>query len=68
MNNNGITKREREVLALLAEGLTKNQISESLNIAYNTVDTHVKNIYHKLDVNCAIKAVQLATRMGLLKS
>ncbi|AFL81272.1 response regulator containing a CheY-like receiver domain and an HTH DNA-binding domain [Aequorivita sublithincola DSM 14238] len=46
-----ITKREKEVLILIVEGLTNNQIAEKLFISIDTVDSHRKNLYSKLNVN-----------------
>ena len=45
-----LTKREREVLALIAEGLTNAQIGQRLFISIDTVDTHRKNLHTKLNV------------------
>lgn len=46
-----LSNRERQVLHLLAFGYTNNQIGATLNIEVNTVKTHLKNIYRKLQVN-----------------
>ena len=46
-----ITKREKEVLILIVEGLTNNQIADKLFISIDTVDSHRKNLYSKLNVN-----------------
>ena len=46
-----ITKREKEVLVLIIEGLTNHQIAEKLFISIDTVDSHRKNLYSKLNVN-----------------
>ena len=55
----GITGREREVMALLVEGKTKQEIADSLYIAYKTVDKHVTNIYSKTDVHNKIELISL---------
>ena len=55
-----LTAREREILALLAEGLTTRRIAERLFISYFTVDTHLKNVYAKLHVNSRSGAVAKA--------
>ncbi len=46
-----ITKREKEVLILIIEGLSNSQIAEKLFISIDTVDSHRKNLYSKLNVN-----------------
>lgn len=46
-----ITKREKEVLVLIVEGLKNSQIAEKLFISIDTVDSHRKNLYSKLNVN-----------------
>lgn len=46
-----ITKREKDVLVLIVEGLTNHQIAEKLFISIDTVDSHRKNLYAKLNVN-----------------
>ena len=46
----GLTIREKEVLSLLVDGLSKKQIAEKLFVSFNTIDKHVRNIYGKLRV------------------
>lgn len=46
-----LSKREKEILKLIAEGLTNMEISKQLFISIDTVDTHRKNLYTKLKVN-----------------
>ena len=60
------TKRELQILKLLAEGFVKKEIADQLNIGYSTVDTHASNIYEKLEVRNAPSAVSQAFRKGLL--
>ncbi|MGJ8653792.1 MAG: response regulator [Opitutaceae bacterium] len=62
-----ITNRELEILSLLAEGLVKKEISEQLDITYRTVDTHVRHIYEKLNVNNGPAAVNAAYKLGLFR-
>lgn len=52
-----LTPREKEVLALIAEGKSTAEIAEMLCIAINTVDSHRKNIFSKLDAKNAVEAV-----------
>ncbi|MCC6568527.1 MAG: response regulator transcription factor [Anaerolineales bacterium] len=53
-----LSKREREVLQLLTEGKDNNGIAEALTISINTVETHLKNVYKKLNVASRTEAVQ----------
>lgn len=52
-----LTKRESEVLQLLVKGYSIKQIASSLNIAYDTCRSHLRNIYHKLHVTCGKEAI-----------
>lgn len=57
-----LTRREREVLQLLAQGLRQDDIGERLFISRKTVGTHVANILRKLDVRTQAQAVAVAYR------
>jgi DNA-binding CsgD family transcriptional regulator/tetratricopeptide (TPR) repeat protein len=61
-----LTDREREVLALVAEGHSNGQIATSLYISPKTASVHVSNILAKLDVSTRTEAATLAHRLGLL--
>jgi DNA-binding NarL/FixJ family response regulator len=61
-----LTQRERQVLALLAEGLSVKQIASNLRISTSTVSVHVGRIYDKLGVDKAINAARIAIRCGLI--
>ncbi len=61
-----LTARERQVLALLAEGLTNRQIAERIVVAEVTARDHVQRILHKLAVPDRTAAAVLALRLGLL--
>jgi DNA-binding CsgD family transcriptional regulator len=61
-----LSRREREVLAQLAEGLSTKEIAHNLNISCGTAGVHVAHIYEKLGVNKAVVAVRLAIRCGVL--
>lgn len=63
-----LTKRELEILSLLADGLVKKKIARQLNISYTTVDTYIGRIYTKLDVTNAASAVHEAHVRSLLPS
>ena len=61
-----LTRREREILALLADGFGNKHIAARLGIATNTVKTHLELLFDKLDVSTRTEAVTAAARMGLL--
>ncbi|HEU4665897.1 MAG TPA: response regulator transcription factor [Dokdonella sp.] len=60
-----LSQREREVLALIAEGLNNQQIAERLGIGEKTVKTHVSNVLGKLDVSDRTQAAVYAWKSGL---
>lgn len=62
----GLTAREREVLTLLAKGLTVAGVAELLGITANTASGYVKNVYRKLNVSCRAEATLEAARRGLI--
>jgi DNA-binding NarL/FixJ family response regulator len=59
-----LTERERQVLALLAEGKTGEQAAESLFLSPETIRTHVRNAMRKLGAKTRVHAVALALRLG----
>jgi LuxR family maltose regulon positive regulatory protein len=61
-----LTGRELEVLGLLAKGQTNQEIAQVLYLSVNTVKTHLKNIYAKLDVHSRRQAVNRSRTLGLL--
>jgi DNA-binding CsgD family transcriptional regulator len=61
-----LTTREREVLELVANGLSGDQVGHVLGISANTVRTHVQNLMRKLGVRSRLEAVSLAHRAGLV--
>lgn len=61
-----LTPREKEVLAVAAEGLTARQIGRRLGVQERTVTTHLAHIYRKLGTNSRIAAVMAASRGRLL--
>lgn len=61
-----LTKREKEVLILIAEGFTNAQISEKLFISIDTVDSHRKNLHTKLEVKNTAMLLKFATENNLL--
>jgi DNA-binding CsgD family transcriptional regulator/tetratricopeptide (TPR) repeat protein len=64
----GLSPREREVLALIAEGRTNREIGERLFISQKTVGVHVGNILAKLGVSGRVEAAAVAIRLGLTES
>lgn len=62
----GLTDREIEVLRLMTEGFTNNEISEQLSISPHTVKSHVIHIFNKLGVDDRTQAAVLATRHKLI--
>jgi two-component system, NarL family, response regulator LiaR len=61
-----ITPRELEVLALMAEGLSNQEIADRLFVSLNTVKTHASNVFSKLDAQRRTQAIQRAKDLGLL--
>jgi LuxR family maltose regulon positive regulatory protein len=61
-----LSKRELELLELLAEGLSNQDIAERLFLSPHTVKVHVRNIYSKLDVGSRAQAVARARLLGIL--
>jgi DNA-binding CsgD family transcriptional regulator len=60
-----LTKREREVAALAAQGYTAREIGEQLHIGERTVETHVANVCSKLGLKAKVELVRAASRLGL---
>jgi len=61
-SGNILTEREREILQLVAEGMTNHEIADKLCISASTVDTHRKNIMAKLDIHSVAGLVKYAIR------
>lgn len=61
-----LTKREREVLALLAKGHTYADVAKALDLGLGTVQGHVKAIYGKLEIGSKAEAAAIAMRLGLV--
>jgi NarL family two-component system response regulator LiaR len=62
----GITRREHEILQLIATGLSNRQIAERLSVSENTVKTHASRLLDKLNARRRTQAVQLAKEAGLI--
>lgn len=65
-NSVDLSRREREVLELIARGFSYNEIAALQGVTVHTVRTHIKNLYGKLAVHSRSEAVFEASRMGLL--
>lgn len=63
----GISKREYEVLELMAKGLSNQQIADTLFVSLNTVKTHSSNLFLKLEVSRRTQAVQKAKELQLIQ-
>lgn len=61
-----ITRREKEVLACIAQGLTNPQIAEKLFVSVTTIESHRKNLLHKLDANNTASLVRQAFYFELI--
>ena len=61
-----LTEREREVLALLARGLSTKNMAQSLSISPATVRNHIRNIFQKLQVHNRLEAVLCAQQYGFI--
>ena len=62
----GITKRELEILELMAQGMSNREIAEKLFVSENTVKTHSSRLFDKLSAKRRTQAVQIAKEMGLI--
>jgi len=62
----GITKRELEILALIADGLSNREIADKLFVSENTVKTHSSRLFEKLSAKRRTQAVQIGKEIGLI--
>ena len=63
----GITKRELEILELIANGMSNREIAEKLFVSENTVKTHSSRLLDKLSAKRRTQAVQIAKEIGLIR-
>lgn len=61
-----LSTRELEVLTLMAQGLSNQEIAERLYVSLNTIKTHSSKIFEKMDVKRRTQAVEMGQRMGIL--
>jgi NarL family two-component system response regulator LiaR len=64
--SHGLTARESEVMALIAQGLTNQEVAERAYLSVNSVKTHIRSAYRKIGVERRSQAVLWATRNGFL--
>ena len=63
-----LTKRERQILRMIASGYRNREISEELSISIKTVDSHRTNLMRKLDLHNLVDVVEFANETGILDS
>src|SRR3954451_20477760 len=63
-----LSKREREIMDLLAQGLTGEQVPERLFLSPETIKTHIRNAMNKLEAHTRVHAIAIALREGFISS
>ena len=66
LKNLGITRRELEILELIAQGMSNREIADKLFVSENTVKTHSSRLFDKLSAKRRTQAVQIGKEMGLI--
>ena len=66
LNEMGISKRELEVLVLMAHGLSNQEIAQRLFVSLNTIKTHSSKVFEKLEVQRRTQAIEKAKRLSLI--
>ena len=66
LNQLGISRRELDVLQLMAEGHTNQRIADELFVSLNTIKTHGSRIFEKMDVKNRTQAIDKAKKLGLI--
>lgn len=67
ISETGLSKRELEVLLLMAQGLSNQEIAQRLFVSLNTIKTHSSKIFEKLEVRRRTQAVEKARRLEIIK-
>jgi len=67
MSRNDLTRRELEILQLIAEGLSSKEIADALHVSVRTIDSHRANLMDKLEIRKVSKLVRYAIREGILE-
>ncbi|WP_316784041.1 response regulator transcription factor [Pedobacter frigiditerrae] len=65
-DNLGLSDREIEVLQLMANGLSNQEIADKLFISLNTIKTHISRIFEKMDVKRRTQAIELAKNLSII--
>jgi NarL family two-component system response regulator LiaR len=66
VNKLGISKRELEVLQLIAEGLSNQEIAGRLFVSLHTIKTHSSNLFEKMEVKRRTQAIEKAKRLSII--
>ncbi|MES2110526.1 MAG: response regulator transcription factor [Bacteroidota bacterium] len=66
VDKRNLSRRELEVLQLMAEGLSNQEISARLFVSLNTIKTHTSNLFEKMEVKRRTQAVEMAKRIGII--
>ncbi|MEB4591939.1 response regulator transcription factor [Candidatus Thiothrix sp. Deng01] len=64
----GLSSRETEVLVLIGKGLSRREVGALLHLSDNTIATHVRNVYRKLNISSRAEAALEACRLGLIST
>lgn len=63
----GLTQREKEIVGQLCQGASNKEIAQRLSISQNTVKSHLRSIFEKLNVSDRTQAVAYAFREGIVR-
>ncbi len=66
LSNRKISQRELQVLELMSDGLTNQEIADRLFVSLNTIKTHSSNLYDKLEVKRRTQAIETAKKLNIL--
>ncbi|NOT77277.1 MAG: winged helix-turn-helix transcriptional regulator [Cyclobacteriaceae bacterium] len=66
LNRLSISKREQEVLELISQGLSNQEIADKLFVSVSTIKSHLSNLFQKLDVSRRTQAIQRAKELRLI--
>jgi DNA-binding CsgD family transcriptional regulator len=67
LNKRKISKRELEVLELMSQGLSNQEIASNLFVSLNTIKTHSSNLFQKLEVKRRTQAIEIAKKIGIIE-